>query len=100
MGGLRCSASTVVAGTIGTHPHIADVFVEPQVVHREMQVSLPHAQGGTAPGIANPIKFSATPVEYRAAPPLLGQHTESVLSEVLGYSSDDLAALRSENVIG
>ena len=45
------------------------------------------------------MKFSDTPVTYRHAPPLLGQHTEEVLREKLNLSDDDLAALREKEVI-
>jgi crotonobetainyl-CoA:carnitine CoA-transferase CaiB-like acyl-CoA transferase len=48
--------------------------------------------------VANPIRFSATPIDYRRAPPLLGQDTEAVLRE-LGHSADEIAALRTAGVI-
>ncbi len=74
---------------------IAQTFDDPQVVHRGMRVDVPHhqSQSGTVPLIANPVKFSETPVQYRHAPPTLGQHTEEVLREVLGCDSAELAAL-------
>ena len=78
---------------------IADVFDEPQVVHRGMRVDLPHSEGGTAPGIANPINYSATPVDYRTAPPLLGEHTDEVLRDVLGRGDAQIEALRADGVI-
>jgi crotonobetainyl-CoA:carnitine CoA-transferase CaiB-like acyl-CoA transferase len=48
--------------------------------------------------VASPIKLSATPVRYRMAPPLLGQHTAQVLSE-LGLSADEVNALREAKAI-
>jgi len=77
---------------------LAGVFADPQVVHRGLRVDLPHAAGGNAPQVANPIRFSATPIAYRLAPPLLGQDTDAVLRE-LGRSADDIAALRRAGVI-
>jgi crotonobetainyl-CoA:carnitine CoA-transferase CaiB-like acyl-CoA transferase len=77
---------------------LAAVFADPQVLHRGLRLDLPHAAGGIAPQVANPIRFSATPVEYRHAPPLLGQDTEAVLRE-LGRSAKDIAALRAAKVI-
>jgi crotonobetainyl-CoA:carnitine CoA-transferase CaiB-like acyl-CoA transferase len=71
---------------------LAAVFADPQVLHRGLRVDLPHAAGGTAPQVANPIRFSATPIGYRHAPPLLGQDTEAILGE-LGRSAEDIAAL-------
>jgi crotonobetainyl-CoA:carnitine CoA-transferase CaiB-like acyl-CoA transferase len=47
--------------------------------------------------IANPVRLSETPAEYRIAPPVLGQHTDEVLGEWL--SADEMAALRAKNVI-
>ncbi|MEY2876091.1 MAG: hypothetical protein RLZZ373_3462 [Pseudomonadota bacterium] len=60
------------------------VFADPQVVARGLCVALPHPQAGTVPGVANPVRLSATPVVYRSAPPLLGQHTDEVLADWLG----------------
>jgi crotonobetainyl-CoA:carnitine CoA-transferase CaiB-like acyl-CoA transferase len=77
---------------------LAAVFADPQVLHRGLRVDLPHAAGGSAPQVANPIRFSATPVEYRHAPPLLGHDTEAILGE-LGRSAEDIAALRTAKVI-
>jgi len=77
---------------------LAAVFVDPQVLHRGLRVELPHAAGGNAPQVANPIRFSATPIDYRLAPPLLGQDTDAILGE-LGRSADDIAALRAAAVI-
>ena len=77
---------------------LAAVFADPQVLHRGLRVELPHAAGGSAPQVANPIRFSTTPVEYRHAPPLLGQDTEAILGE-LGRSGEDIAALRTAGVV-
>jgi len=77
---------------------LAGVFADPQVVHRGLRVGMPHAAGGIAPQVGNPIRFSATPIDYRLAPPQLGQDTEAVLRE-LGRSAEEIAALRAAGVI-
>ncbi len=77
----------------------AEVFADPQVVHRGMLLQQPHASAGSVPQVANPVKFSATPVEYRRAPPVLGQHTMEVLREVLSLDDAELEALRTGKVI-
>lgn len=78
---------------------IAQAFAEPQVQHRGMKIDLPHPLSGTAPGVANPLKFSETPIEYTHAPPTLGQHTSEVLREVLGQNADAIAALQARKII-
>ena len=77
----------------------AEVFTDPQIVHRQMRFDLPHATAGSVPQVANPVKFSATPVQYHRAPPVLGEHTEEVLRERLGLDEERLARLRAEKVI-
>ncbi|MGE5651625.1 MAG: CoA transferase, partial [Bacillota bacterium] len=72
---------------------------DPQVKARGMRMELPHPQAGTAPTVANPLRLSATPVEYRNAPPLLGQHTHEVLQQLLGLTSERIGALASRGII-
>ena len=66
-----------------------------------MRIDLPHplAGEGTVPLIANPVKLSGTPVRYRYAPPTLGQHTDEVLTEILGLSEDEIAAERDKGAV-
>ena len=52
------------------------------------------------PLVANPIRLSASPLEYASAPPLLGQHTNEILHELLGLPQAELARLRDQGVIG
>lgn len=78
---------------------LAQVFQDPQVLARGLAVSMPHGLAGSVPLVASPIRLSETPVEYRHAPPLLGEHTETVLTQVLGISADDIQRLRSAAVI-
>ena len=78
---------------------LAQVFADPQVIARGLKVELPHPLAGTVPGVASPLRLSATPVEYRNAPPLLGEHTDAVLGELLGLDAAALAGLRERQVI-
>jgi crotonobetainyl-CoA:carnitine CoA-transferase CaiB-like acyl-CoA transferase len=77
---------------------VADVFEEPQVKAREMLQHVPHPSGVDAPQIASPMRFASAPLETQSAPPLLGQHSDEVLSE-LGYSAAEIEALRSAGAI-
>ena len=76
------------------------VFEDPQVQARGLRIELAHPEAGRVPGVANPIRLSASPVEYRSAAPLLGQHSGEVLSEWLGLEAADLAVLREGKVVG
>ena len=78
---------------------VGQVFADPQVQARGLKVELPHALGGFVPQVASPIRLSATPVEYRRAPPLLGEHTLEVLTGVLGLSDEAVVALREAGVL-
>nr|WP_218948021.1 CaiB/BaiF CoA-transferase family protein [Pollutimonas harenae] len=62
--------------------NIQQVFDNEQVKSREIWKTLPHPVAGTAPSTANPIRYSDTPIQYRMAPPLLGQHTDQILEEL------------------
>jgi formyl-CoA transferase len=64
-----------------------------------MRVEAPHPAAGTVPLVANPTKFSATPIPYDTPPPLLGQHTSEVLHGVLGLSEGRIAELRQKGVL-
>jgi len=66
---------------------IDQVFAHPQVVARNIWKNLPHPTAGSVPTTASPMVFSDTPVEYRRAPPTLGQHTDEILKELLGKST-------------
>jgi crotonobetainyl-CoA:carnitine CoA-transferase CaiB-like acyl-CoA transferase len=78
---------------------LAQVFQHPQVRHRGMQLDLDHPTAGTTPSIANPIKFSATPIAYDRAPPTLGQHTRQVLTTLGGLSEAELGVLVAKGVV-
>ena len=75
------------------------VFEDPQVKHRGMRISLPHGSGVEAPNVANPIRLSASPIRYDRAAPMLGEHTEQILSAELGLSAEEIDHLRRTAVI-
>ncbi len=87
---------------IGCGPinRLDQVFIDPQVQAREMVIEMEHpaTEGAPAKLIASPMRMSETPVAYRRAPPLLGQHTADVLSELLGMSAAEIAALGEKGV--
>jgi len=78
---------------------LAQVFADPQVRHRGMEVRAPHPVAGEVRMVANPMRFSATPIRHDRAPPLLGEHTDEVLDAVLGMSAAQIASLRERGVI-
>ena len=90
------NAANVPCGPIND---IGQVFAEPQVIHRGLRIDLPHPTAGRVPGVKNPINYSRTAIEYREAPPLLGQHTGEVLEAELGLDSAQIARLREAGVI-
>ena len=75
------------------------VFADPQVVHRQLKVDVPHRVAGSLPLVANPIKFSRTPIDYNVPPPMLGEHTDEVLRDLLGKTDPEIAALREKAII-
>ena len=77
---------------------LADVFADPQVRERGMTVSLPHPHNDALELVASPMKLSATPVQLRRPPPLLGQHTDEVLAE-MGVDAARRQQLRTRGVI-
>ena len=75
---------------------------DPQVLDRDMVVSIDHTLGGQIKQTGNPIKMSATPPDVGPdflSPPTLGEHTSEVLSGLLGYSPEKIEHLRQEKVI-
>lgn len=78
---------------------IGEVFANPQVQARGIAMDMPHPSAGKVTLVRSPMKLSATPAATELPPPLLGQHTDEVLREVLGRSDDDIAALRARGVL-
>ena len=78
---------------------IPEVFDHPQAKAREMTLETEHASAGTVRLPGFPYKLSGTPAELHRPPPLLGEHTEEVLTGLLEYSSEDVASLRDKRAI-
>ena len=72
---------------------------DPHILARGLAFSLPHPSGASVPQIANPIKFSRNKIDYLRAPPTLGQHTDEILTNELGWSAERISALRCEGSI-
>jgi formyl-CoA transferase len=78
---------------------IAEVFEEPQVIARNMQIELDHAVAGKVTLVGSPMKFSGTPITYEVPPPALGQHTQEILKKVLHKSDEQIANLQSSGTV-
>ncbi len=89
-------ALKIACGPINT---LEQVFADPHVQARGMRVKMPHASGQEIEVIANPVKLSATPPDYRVPPPVLGQHTEEVLRGLLGMEAAEVAALKEKGIL-
>jgi crotonobetainyl-CoA:carnitine CoA-transferase CaiB-like acyl-CoA transferase len=89
-------AAKVPCGAINT---LGEVFADPQIQERGMVTTWEHPIQPGLKLVSSPIKMSHTPVRQDLPPPLLGQHTGEVLSEVLGWSPEQQASLRSKGVI-
>jgi len=89
--------------TIGCGPinNVDQVFADPQVKARGMVIGMNHAAVGGAevPLVASPLRFSETPVSYRHTPPMVGEHTEAVLRELLGLDEAGIGRLRTAGAI-
>ncbi len=79
---------------------LTEVFADPQVIHRGMQIRMHHSLAGEVSLVANPIHLSRTPVEYRDAPPTLGANTAEVLRTLLGMNAECIDELKCAGVIG
>lgn len=89
-------AAGVPAGPIHD---LRQVFDDPQIRHRQLVKTLPHPLAGTLPVVGNPLNFSANPVTYDRPPPLLGEHTRTVLQGMLGLDDATLDSLAQRGVI-
>jgi crotonobetainyl-CoA:carnitine CoA-transferase CaiB-like acyl-CoA transferase len=89
-------AAKVPCGPIN---NIAEVFADPQVQARGMVDTWQHPVHPDLRLVASPMKLGATPVRTDLPPPLLGQHTEQVLQELLGWDAARIAQLRNDKVI-
>ena len=90
------AAGDVPAGPIND---IGEVLSNAHARERELVRHMRNGAGDTVPTVSNPVAFEETPVHYERAPPLLGEHTDEVLREWLGYSANRIAALRNDAAI-
>jgi len=74
------------------------VLADPQIAARHTKIEVEHPTIGKLPMLGNPVKVEDVP-EMFTPPPLLGEHTEQVLTQLLGYSAEAVARLRQERVI-
>jgi crotonobetainyl-CoA:carnitine CoA-transferase CaiB-like acyl-CoA transferase len=89
--------ANVPCGPINT---LAEVFSDPQIDARQMQIEMEQPQGVKVQLVGSPMKFSQTPVEYQLAPPLLGGHNTEILGGLLGLSERERLKLAAEGIIG
>ncbi|MDP6086066.1 MAG: CoA transferase [Nitrospinota bacterium] len=92
----KLNAAGVPCGSINT---LDQVLTHPQVLARDMVVEVDHPVAGKTKLTGAPVKLSDTPAEIRTPPPLLGEHTDEVLTEVLGLSASEIEALRAGGVV-
>ena len=78
---------------------LAQVFAEPQAQARGLKMELPHPRAGKVALVRSPMRFSATPLQHDTPPPMLGQHTEVVLRDLLGKVAAEIARLRAESIV-
>jgi crotonobetainyl-CoA:carnitine CoA-transferase CaiB-like acyl-CoA transferase len=79
--------------------NIKQAFEDPQVSARGMQIELQHPVAGTMPGMATPLKFSETQLEYKKSAPMLGEDTNDVLTRVLGKTALEVARLKKDGIV-
>lgn len=92
----RLEARGVPCGPINDYEQ---VFEDPQVRHRGLRVDLQRADGSTVATIASPLRLQGTPPVYDRAPPTLGDSTDAVLAELLGFTAGDIARHRASHII-
>jgi crotonobetainyl-CoA:carnitine CoA-transferase CaiB-like acyl-CoA transferase len=92
----KLNAAKVSCGPIND---MADIEADVQLASRDMFVTLDHPVMGSVRVVGSPLKLSETPVSYRRAPPLAGEHTEEILLQRLKLSRGEIEKLREANVI-
>ncbi len=83
----------------GVVNNFAQVFEDPHIQARGMQFAMDHPAAGTVPMVRSPVNLKGSPPVYRRPPPMLGEHSESVLRDILGKSEEEIAALREAGVV-
>jgi crotonobetainyl-CoA:carnitine CoA-transferase CaiB-like acyl-CoA transferase len=92
----KLEAAGVVSGPIN---EISDVFTDPQIAARNMVVEVEHSLGRPLKLVANPLRMSETPLDRYEPPPRLGQHTDELLSGVLGMGASEIEELLSAKIV-
>jgi succinate--hydroxymethylglutarate CoA-transferase len=93
---VRLQQAGIPCGRINS---VAQALADPQADAREMVRTMEHPTAGTVKTLGIPFRFSDTPASIRRAPPTLSQHTDEVLAEELGYSAEEIAALRAAGIV-
>ncbi|MGE0230663.1 MAG: CaiB/BaiF CoA transferase family protein [Flavobacteriaceae bacterium] len=93
----RCNKSGVPAGAMNT---IKEAFDSDEMKERRICSQIPHPKAGTVPNIAPPFRFHGTPLADPVAAPMMGQHTDEILKNVLGYGPDKIEQLAATGVFG
>ena len=75
------------------------VLSDPQVVARELVMEVPHDTEGSVPLLRSPLNIPTAPSEVLYPPPMLGQHTDEILSELLSFDSEEIQSLREAGVV-
>jgi crotonobetainyl-CoA:carnitine CoA-transferase CaiB-like acyl-CoA transferase len=75
------------------------VFKDPQVLHRNMLVEIDHPSAGKVKMVGIPVKYSDTAATIRRPPPRLGEHTDEILFDLLGYDSSTRESLREKGIL-
>ena len=78
---------------------LKEVFADPHVIARGMVIEMAHTSGVAVQVIANPVRLSETPADYRVPPPTLGEHTEEILRDLLGMSPREITRLRGKGIV-
>jgi succinate--hydroxymethylglutarate CoA-transferase len=86
----------IPCGKINT---VAQALEDPQTQARAMVETIAHPTAGLLKMLGIPMKFSATPTSVRTAPPMLGQHSEEILRDMLGFDAARIATLRANRTI-
>ena len=86
----------IPAGPVNT---LEETYSDPQIVHRQMVRTMKHPLNDKLPQVATPIKYSKTDLEYNIPPPLLGQHTDEILTH-LGFVKGEIKTLREKGIVG
>jgi len=89
-------AASVPAGPVN---NMERLFSDPQIIHRNMIAETEHPTIGKLRLCGIPVKYSDTPADIRLPPPLVGEHTEEILKDALGYTKDKIEGLKQEGAI-